>query len=226
MKKTSPFEYHKLEQITYENGTRKYITPEGDHVPSVTTILSATGDKSGLRAWAEWVGEKEADKQRKEAASLGTLLHTHLESHIDGLERPKGSNLIRKMAKDMADVLIERGLSRVSEIWGIEKAQYFPELYAGTADLIGLFEGAPAIMDYKTSKKIKKEEYILDYKCQLAAYSLAHNEVYNTNIKTAAIFMIARDLSYKTFVIEGLAFQKACDAWLFRLDEWFSKDSN
>lgn len=222
---THPFEYQKLEQITYENGSRKYITPQGHAVPSVTTILGGTGDKEGLKKWAEWVGEKEADKQRREAAALGSLLHEHLEAHIEERDRPGGSNLIRKMAKDMSDVMIERGLSRVTEIWGIEKAQYIPELYAGTADLIGLFEGAPAIMDYKTSKKIKKEEHVQDYKCQIAAYALAHNEVYGTDIKHGAIFMVARDCSFKTFVLEGLSFQKACDDWLARLDEWFSANS-
>ena len=224
MKLRSPFEYHSLEQITYENGSRHYKCPSGNLLDSVTTILGGTGDKEGLKKWAEWVGEAEANKQRKEAAALGTLLHEHLEAHIEERDRPGGSNLIRKMAKDMADVMIERGLSRVSEIWGIEKAQYYPELYAGTADVIGLFEGAPAIMDYKTSKKIKKEEYVQDYKCQIVAYALAHNEVYGTNIKHGAIFMVARDLSFKTFVLEGLSFQKACDDWMFRLDEWFAKN--
>ena len=223
MKLTNPYEYIKLEQITYDNGSRHYKCPTGSLLDSVTTILSGTGDKEGLRKWAEWVGEAEANRERKEAAGLGTLLHTHLESHIRGEDRPTGSNVVRKMAKDMADVMIERGLSRMTEVWGIEKTQYFPELYAGTADLIGLFEGAPAICDYKTSKKIKKEEYIEDYKLQCCAYALAHNEIYGTNIKTCAIFMVARDLSFKTFVLEGLQFGKACDRWHKRLEEWYNK---
>lgn len=217
-------QYHTLEQITYDNGKRHYRSPSGNLLDSVTTILSATGDKEGLKKWAEWVGEKEANRQRTEAAALGSLMHFHLEAHIKEQERPTGSNQIRVMAKNMADVTIERGLNRMTEVWGIEKAQYMPDLYAGTADLIGCFEGSPAICDYKTSKKIKKEEYIDDYKCQLVAYALAHNEIYGTNIKTGAIFMIARDLSFKTFIIEGLEFQKAVDAWLFRLDEWFANN--
>ena len=224
MKLVEHIEYHTLEQITHDNGTRKYITPDEHHLPSVTTILSATGDKSGLKKWAEWVGEKEANRIRNEAAGLGSLMHAHLEAFIEKRERPGGSNQVRVMAKNMADVTIERGLSRVTEIWGIEKAQYFPELYAGTADLIGCFEAAPAIMDYKTSKKIKKEEHMADYRCQIVAYSLAHNEIYGTDIKTGVIFMVARDLSFKTFVIEGLQFKKAVDDWLYRLDEWYTKN--
>lgn len=225
MKIVNHFDYIQLEQITHDNGSRHYKCPEGNLLDSVTTILSATGDKSGLKAWAEWVGEKEASRQRNEAAGLGSLMHSHLEAHIEGQERPGGSNVVRKMAKDMADVVIERGLSRMTECWGIEKAQYYPELYAGTADLIGVFEGAPAICDFKTSKKIKKEEHIKDYQCQVVAYSLAHNEIYGTNIKTGAIFMVARDLSFKTFVVEGLQFQKAVDDWMSRLDEWFSANN-
>ncbi|NJO62667.1 MAG: preprotein translocase subunit TatA [Richelia sp. RM2_1_2] len=224
MKLVEKFNYQKLEQITYEDRSRKYITPDGDHVPSVTTVLGQTGDKSGLKRWAEWVGEKEADKQRREAGGLGSLLHSHLEAYIEERDRPAGNNVVRKMARDMSDVMIERGLSRVTEIWGIEKAQYFPALYAGTADLIGCFENAPAIMDYKTSKKMKKDEHVEDYKLQVAAYSIAHNEIYGTNIKTCAIFMVGRDLSFKTYVIDGLQFQKACNSWHRRLEEWFANN--
>lgn len=222
MKLVNPFDYQKLEQITYEDGKRHYKCPSGNLLDSVTTILSGTGDKSGLEAWAKWVGEKEADKQRREAAGLGTLLHNHLEAYINDEPRPIGTNHVRTMAKNMSDVLIERGLSRVNEIWGIEKQQYYPELYAGTADLIGCFDNVPAIMDYKTSKKMKKEEYIDDYKLQVTAYSLAHNEVYGTDIKTGIIFMVGRDLSFKVFRVEGLEYRRCCDKWYRRLEEWFA----
>lgn len=225
MKRVDRFNYHALEQITYKDGSRKYVLPNGEHVPSVTTVLGQTGDKSGLQAWADRVGEKEADKQRREAAGLGSLLHSHLEAHIEERERPAGSNIVRKMARDMADIMIERGLSRVTEIWGIEQAQYFPSLYAGTADLLGLFGHAPAIMDYKTSKKMKKEEYIEDYKLQVVAYSLAHNEVYGTNIKHGVIFMVGRDLSFNIFMVGGIQFQRACDRWHRRLEEWYTANT-
>ncbi len=225
MKFVDRFEYCQLEKITAKDGSRVYVTPNKERLPSVTTILSATGDKTGLEKWRERVGEIQAEKERKEAAGIGSLLHAHLEAYVMDQPRPSGSNHVRVMAKNMADVLIERGLCRVTEIWGIEEHQYYPGLYAGTADLLGCFEGAPAIMDYKTSKKMKKAEMLEDYRCQIVAYSLAHNEIYGTKIKTGAIFMIARDLSYQTFVINGIAFQKACDDWYRRLDEWYNSTS-
>lgn len=216
------FEYPSLHQQTHSSGNRKYLTPEGESLPSVTTILSQTGDKSGIEQWRERVGDAEADRVVKEAVNLGSLMHTHLECHILKEERPTGNNLVRKMAREMADIIIDRGLVDVDEFWGIERALYYPELYAGTADVIGTYKGQPAIMDFKSAKKIKKEEWVQDYYCQLAAYSLAHNELFNTKIKTGVIFMCDRNYDYKTFVVEGPKFVKACDDWHRRLDEYYS----
>jgi genome maintenance exonuclease 1 len=219
------FQYIPLSRVDTEAG-RRYICPlSGNHLASVTTILSQTGDKSGLDAWRDRVGEEEAKKQCREAAGLGSLMHTHLECHIMNIPRPTGNNMVRLMAKQMADVVIERGLTNVSEVWGIEKGLWYPDLYAGTTDLVGVYGSAPAIMDYKTSKKIKKEEHIEDYKLQIAAYALSHNEIYGTNIRTGVIFMVARDCSYKTFILDGLDFQKACNSWCERVDTWYAQNS-
>jgi len=219
------FEYPTLKQINNYQGTktRRYETPDNEKLPSVTTILSATGDKSGLKAWRDWVGDKEADRQMKEAAGIGSLMHTHLENYIDGVERPRGNNLARVMARKMADEIINRGLFEVSEIWGLEKKLYFPGLYAGTADVIGLWRGLPAIMDYKSSKKIKKEEHMQDYYCQLCAYSMAHDELFGTKIKHGVIFMADREYNYQSFIIDGIKFQEKQDMWLGRLDEYYNK---
>jgi hypothetical protein len=217
------FNYDKIEQITYPSGRRKYVTPTGDSVPSVTTILSQTGDKTGLQEWRARIGDSEANRIMREAADLGTLMHTHLEKYIMNEERPGGNNPVRVTAKSMADAIIERGLVNVSEVWGIEKGLYFPELYAGTTDLVGVYNGSPAIMDFKSSRKIKKDEHVQDYFLQLAAYSLAHNEVYGTAIKSGVIFMADREANFKSWVIDGSVFKNACESWIRRVDEWYSK---
>lgn len=217
------YDYHKLERVTHEDGNRFYVCPEGNNLSSVTTILSATEDKTGLLEWRAWVGDKKADQIRDEATGLGSLMHTHLENWMEGIPRPGGSNLVRKMAENMADVIIARGLCNVSEVWAMEEMLHFPKLYAGTADLIGIHNGEPAIMDYKTTNKMKSKDKINNYACQLAAYALAHNELFGTNIKKGVIFMVARDLKFEEYVFEGEEFAKAVDEWLARLDIFYNQ---
>lgn len=215
------YTYQKLDRI--ENaGPRLYITPDGSRVPSVTTILSKTGDKTALIEWRKRVGEEEANRISQESAGLGTLVHKHVENYILGEERPAGKNLVHEMARGMSDRIIDQGLSRVTEVWGMEASLYYPGLYAGTTDLVGEFEGVPAIMDHKTAKKIKKREWIKDYFIQTCAYALAHNEVYGTSIRQGVIFMADREQDYETFIIKGDEFDHYCGLWTQRVNEFYS----
>jgi hypothetical protein len=206
------YPYFTLERETQPTGERMYLTPDGP-LPSVTTILSATADTSGLDAWRAYVGEAKANQIRDEATGLGTLMHEHLECHIQDIDRPRGSNLVRQMAKNMADTIIARGLIHVDEVWGFEIPLYYPGLYAGTADLLGQWNGAPCVMDYKTTNKMKTKEQISDYFCQGAAYADAHNYLFGTNIRTIAIFMVSRDLKFAEHVVEGDEFDKYLEQW-------------
>jgi genome maintenance exonuclease 1 len=216
-----PVTYHDLKRIDSPYG-RKYATPTGEKLPSVTEILGKTGDKTALIEWRKRVGDEEANRISKESTGLGTLVHKHVENFILGEDRPGGTNDVRILAASMADNIINQGLCAVDEIWAMEQPLYYPGLYAGTADLIGVYQGEPAIMDHKTSKMVKKEEWVQDYFMQLAAYALAHNEVYGTNIRKGAIFMAARDGGYKTFVLEGSKWDAATESWIKRVDEFYS----
>lgn len=212
------FPYEKLERVTLEDGSRFYVDPSGDKLSSVTTILSATEDKKGLMEWRAWVGDKKADQIRDEATGLGSLMHTHLENHLQGIPRPGGSNLVRQMATNMADQVINRGLINVNEVWGMEEILYRPGQYAGTADLICVHNGQPAIADYKTTNKMKSRDSIPSYYCQGAAYAIAHNELYDTDIKKIVIFMVSRDLKFEEYVVEGNEFDHYCDLWKRKVD--------
>ena len=202
------------------NKTRLYKTPDGDF-PSVTTILDKTKDKTFLFEWRKRVGEEEANRISKEAAGLGTVFHKHLENYIDNEERPNGSNFVYKLAKDMSDIIIEKGLSNVDEVWGSEIGLYYPGLYAGTTDLVGTHKGDPAIIDYKSTKNPKKEEWVEDYYLQCCAYAMAHNELFETTINKAVILMCSRNLQYQEFIIEGEKFEEYCEKWTERLDEFY-----
>ena len=131
--------------------------------------------------------------------------------------------MVSVMAKDMSELMINEGFANINEVWGTEIGLIAPGLYAGTTDCVGVHNGEDAIIDFKTSKKIKKEEWIEDYYLQCCAYALAHNEMYGTDIKKGVILMVSRDVKLKEFVIEGARFEMYCDLWTQRLEEYYSK---
>jgi hypothetical protein len=229
----SKFAYPELVRIDSEAG-RMYETPSGK-LPSVTSILSKTKSAEKTKAldgWRDNIGNKEADRILKESGDIGTIIHSHLEAHIKGIERPTGTNIIRVQAKKLADILIEKGLKDVSEIYGTEVGLHYPSLYAGTADAIGLHDGHLAILDFKNTRKIKKEEYIEDYKFQLAAYASAHDVVYGTNTTRGVILMVCRGDTrpadfgvYQEFIVKDEEFEKYKDDWAKRVEKYYSSNN-
>jgi len=218
------FEYPTLRRETQANGKRQYVGDDSIPVPSVTTVLSETGDKTALLNWRKRVGDAEANRISQEAAGLGTKVHNAIEKYVLNEDYEiKGNNHISIMAKNMLEEMIEQGLSKVDELWGVEVGLIAAGLYAGTSDAIGVYDGQDAIIDFKTAKKIKKREWIEDYFMQGCAYALAHNEMFGSNIQTVAILMIDREGKYKDFVIEGEEFDEYCDKWSSRLADYYSK---
>ena len=220
-----------IERIQYKNCeqindpiTRKrvYLTPDGESLPSVTTILSATKDMTHLNEWRDRIGHDKAAQITKEASGVGTAMHGNLERFIAGMQRQPGNNPVHIQANAMADVIISEGLSKVSEVWAMEQSLYFPGLYSGTTDLVCVHEDTPAVCDYKQTNKPKKAEWVEDYYLQLMAYILAHNEVYGTDIKKGVIFMCSRDFQYQQFTLEPKDFNKWQDAWLNKVEEYYN----
>ena len=150
------YPYGELARVT-KNHKRHYETPDGRQVPSVTTVLSATKDMTHLHAWRKRIGAEKAQQITTESANIGTVMHRSLEKHVKGEDRTPGSNLIQQKAHKMANVIIDNGLNDVSEVWGSEVSLYYPELYAGTTDLVGVYKGHPAIMDFKQARRLKKK---------------------------------------------------------------------
>ena len=217
------YEYPNLKRIQTKQG-RRYVGEDEKPVPSVTTILGDTGDKTALIAWRKRVGEAEATRISTESAGLGTKVHNALEKYILQEDYEiKGNNHISIMAKNMVTEMIDKGLSKVDELYGVEVGLIAEGLYAGTADGIGMHEGTEAIIDFKTSKKIKKREWIEDYFMQGCAYALAHNEMFDSKIQKVAILMIDREGKFADFVIEGEEFEQYCDKWSQRLADYYSK---
>lgn len=218
------FPYKELKRETV-NGSRKYMTPDGHAVPSVTTILDATKPeekKQALREWRKRVGEEKAKEITTEAAGRGTRMHKWLENHVKtGDSGQPGTNPYSIQSHLMAQTIIEKGLSKCQEFWGTEVSLYFPEVYAGTTDLVGIHDNSESIMDHKQTNKPKKREWIDDYFLQLAAYALAHNEVFGTKIRKGVVFMCSADNQYQEFIVEGSEFDKYTDLWYTRLDQYY-----
>jgi genome maintenance exonuclease 1 len=216
------YQYKSCEQINdLATGKRKYLTPDGEYLPSVTTILSSTKDQTHLDQWRERVGHEKAKQITKDAANLGTAMHNNLENFVFGKPRQQGSNLIHQKANKMANVIIEHGLSKVSEIWAIEQSLYYPGLYSGTTDGIGVYEGKPVIFDYKQTNKPKKEEWVQDYYLQLVSYAMAHNEVYGTDIKEGVIFMCSQAFEFQKFQLTRDKFQHYQNIWMDRIEQHY-----
>ena len=225
---TEKFNYTQLKRASVE-GKRLYTTPTGTAVPSVTTILDRTKSEEKRLALANWkkrVGEAKAQEIVTEAAGRGTRMHKYLENYcIEGELRDPGSNPFSKQANDMAKVVIEEGMCDMSEIWGTEVPMYFPELYAGTTDAVGLYNNEPSIIDFKQTNRPKKDEWVDDYKTQLVAYALAHNEVYETNIKQGVILMCSKDLEFQRWVIKGEEFELFTEHWLNRVQTYYRQSA-
>lgn len=218
------YNYVALNRETID-GSRKYATPDGERLPSVTTILDATKPAEKVKALMEWkrrVGTAKAQEITTEAAGRGTRMHKWLEDWVKtGAIGEPGTNPYSIQSHTMAQSIIARGLSRCNEFWGTEVALYYPQIYAGTTDLVGVHDGQPAIMDFKQSNKVKKREWIDDYFLQLTAYASAHDAVHGTRIRKGVIFMCTADNTYQEFTIEGDEFENWTERWFQRVEQYY-----
>ena len=201
MKRNNKYEYAIGKQINEDNG--RIYDVAGFRLPSVTSILSRTKDQGFLKKWREKVGDKEADRIMNLSSVRGTAMHKYLESYITevGYEDLTDTG---KQAKTMAEKVVELGLAPIDEYYGSEVTMYYPGLYAGQTDLVCIHDGKDAIVDFKQANRPKREEWIDDYKLQIAAYAMAHDYVYNSTIEKGVIMVCTPDLYYQEFIVEGV----------------------
>ena len=173
------------------NGMRRYQYGEGK-LPSVTTILSAVPDQGksiALARWRERVGEEQAEKIKNDAAARGTIMHRILEGEMTGKRHadftPKGIEA-GKLAQNILDFGF---LENLNEVWGNEIMLAYEGLYAGTADVVGVYKDKECIIDFKQSNNPKTLKQCEDYFNQAAAYALAHNDMYGTKICSGMILV-------------------------------------
>ena len=216
----------KLNKYSYAQGTRyselgsRNYDIAGYRLPSVTTILGKTKDNTFLRDWIKKKGKEEAEKIKRASATRGTSMHKYLENYVLGKGYEDLTDLGQE-TKRMAEKVIEVGLAPVSGFYGSEVTLYYPGLYAGQTDLVGIHNDKETIIDFKQANRPKREEWIGDYKLQAGAYAMAHDHVHGSNIEQAVIMVCTPDLYYQEFKIDGLNLRRAKHEFLKRLDQYY-----
>ena len=217
MKKSNKYSYIQGTQITdHETGTRVYDII-GTRLPSVTTILGATKNKQFLKDWKAKVGHEEAERIKNLSSKRGTAMHKFLEKHIQSSGYDDLTE-IGQQAKPMAQKIIDEGLIPISEYYGSEIMVHYPGLYAGSTDLVCNHNGLETIVDFKQSNRPKRAEWVDDYYMQIAAYAMAHDEVYGSKIRQGIIMICTPDLYYQEFKFQDAELKRWKHRWLARLD--------
>ena len=223
------YKYPILERVDTDIG-RFYKDSKLNLVPSVTTVLSNTSNKAdGIADWRMRVGDEEANRIIKQSTDIGTSVHLAIENYLNNKNWDDfGSSYEEKISQKITKRFISDGLTKITEIWGLEVGLILDNLFAGTADCVGTYSGIPSLIDFKTAKKIKKREWIEDYFLQGCAYANAHNVMFNSNIKQIVILMVDRDSIFKEFIIQENEFKHLTEKWKKRLilfDKKYNKRS-
>ena len=163
--------YEDLDATTTDTG-RTYNTPNGKSYPSVTTVLSILNEHI-IQAWRDRVGEEEANRISSKASNRGTRVHSIVEKYLNNEDTTDFLPHIRQSLENLKPILDEN----ITTIYGLEVPLFSEHLgVAGRCDCIAEFNGVPSIIDFKTSRYIKKKEKISNYFAQGAAYSIMWEE--------------------------------------------------
>jgi len=220
------FNYKSISRVTDRNGARFYSC-DGNKVPSVTTILDKTKsqkDKDSLNSWKEKVGYVEASKISKASMLRGDKMHKHLEDALHGKQELDLGEALN-LEKQMSQVIVDNALSKnLNEIWGCETPLFYPDSHAGTTDLCGLYNNKESIIDFKSSTKTKRKEWITDYFLQTSAYALAHNFQHNTHITQGVILICTPQLEFQEFIISDNEFLYYQNKFKQRVEQYKALD--
>ena len=176
--------YSDLDAETTNNG-RTYTTPDGKRYPSITTVLSILTEDV-IRAWKERVGEEQAEIVSGKAVRRGTKVHSIVEKYLNNEDTTGFLPHIRQSLQNLQPVLDQS----IGTIFGIEVPLYSDHLgVAGRCDCIAQFNGVPSIIDFKTSRYIKKKEKISHYIAQGAAYAIMWEERTGMIVPNVVIIM-------------------------------------
>lgn len=188
----------KIEQQTAADGSRQYVTPDGSRLPSVTTVLGHF-QKQHIVKWRKRVGEEEANKISGRASRRGTKFHKLMEGYL-GNEQGflNEADIVEQMAFKDAQKVVDK----IDNIHYIEAALFSYKVgLAGSVDCIAEFDGVPSVIDFKTSSKLKDENWIQNYFEQCTAYSLMYQDMTAVKIpQIVVIISVDHEINPQVFV--------------------------
>ena len=221
MKRNEKYSYAEVTRTT-EHGSRTYDI-DGAKLPSVTTILDKTKDKTYLDRWKAKVGNEEAERIKNYSSKRGTSMHKFIEQHITGAGYDDLTE-IGVQAKPLAQKIIDVGLTPVTEYYGSEISLYYPGLFAGSTDLVCMHNDKETIIDFKQANRPKREEWIGDYFLQIGAYAMAHDYIHGSNIEQGIIMVCTPDLYFQEFRFEGEEMRRYRHKFLERLNIYYGRN--
>lgn len=218
------FEFVNLPELDFdlqsktENGSRKYVTPNGDAYPSVTTILSAY-NKKAIQEWRERVGEEAANKISTQASTRGTRLHSLCETYLLNELSPLKLNSVMPDAKELFVKIKPKLDANIGKIYSLEQALYSDKLkIAGRVDCIAEWNGELSVIDFKTASKEKNEEWIQNYFMQCSAYAEMFEERTGRPINQIVVAIAVSSGDTQIFVKEKEDYLRGLN---FFIDEYY-----
>lgn len=202
--------YESLERTDAPDG-RRYLTLDGNAYPSVTTILGAMNEEK-IQAWRKRVGEEEANRVGQRAANRGTQVHAIIEKYLNN-EPDYAEGYLPHIVQSLENLrpILDK---HVTKVYGLEVGLYSDHLRAaGTCDAILEWDGKPAIVDWKTSKRPKKKKDIPNYFCQGAAYAVMWEERTGMPVSQIRIVMDVDDFHPVMYVEKR-------DDWIDEFIKW------
>jgi genome maintenance exonuclease 1 len=176
-------------------GKRFYVTPEGKKYPSITTVLSGRS-KEGINRWRKSVGNDVANNIMRSAAKRGTAVHQLVEDYLNNNDLSKQDvlplalfTLLKPELDDINNIVIQEG-GLYSNKWGV----------AGRVDCIAEYQGKLSVIDFKTSTKEKKEEWVENYFIQGSAYCEMYEERFNQEINQVVILIVTECGAVQSFI--------------------------
>jgi genome maintenance exonuclease 1 len=191
------------------NNIRFYSVSENLNVPSVTSILRLTNEKQPINFNLN---------HKTDSMEIGNYMHKYLEYYVSRDDSFHSDTKNYLIAKKLAQIIIDNFIDDLDEAWGTEVSVLYKNLYAGTIDLIGIKDEKLSVVDYKSSYRKKTKEEMKEHFLQLAAYAVAHDWQYETNIDSIIVFLAIRNGEFEKTIISGHELDSYKEKWFERLN--------
>ena len=206
-------------QVTEERGYREYISPDGKRYRSVTGILSATKpdrDVQSIQNWRRRKGEDAADLVFNNACLRGTATHSAAESFL------KGEDVVIDYEPARPDwESLRKGLTPITDVVAMEEAISHPLGCGGRFDCFGTYNGTPlTVVDFKTSDKVKKREFVTDYCLQLAAYAAGIKSTFGYQVNQGVLIIGIKDRHPQTIILSRDELLFYWKIWVRRVNQY------